>query len=225
MASAELAFEKFQAALESTRGTAITAPTHAFPWPIAIDPERIRAKPDDARGTIVRNHRVKTTQTNATWSSEGAIDTDYLPFILQMVAKGSITPTTPTSATSARLWTATPTITSDDIKSATLWAGDPNLTTVRRAAYAMVEEFTVESDAGGEDGAAVYEAVESLDIPVRVMRARARTPENATDMSSSPTAPDLASFFKHGEVLVFPEHSHFLPMEAPDLVARHILEL
>jgi len=153
MASAELAFEKFQAALESTRGTAISAPTHAFPWPIAIDPERIRAKPDDARGTLVRNHRVKTTQINATWSSEGAIDTDYLPFILQMVAKGSITPTTPTSATSARLWTATPTISSDDIKSATLWAGDPNLTTVRRAAYAMVEEFTVESDAGGEDGA------------------------------------------------------------------------
>ena len=153
MASAELAFEKFQAALESTRGTAITAPTHAFPWPITIDPERIRAKPDDARGTIVRNHRVKTTQINAAWSAEGAIDTDYLPFILQMVAKGSITPTTPTSATSARLWTATPTISSDDIKSATLWAGDPNLTTVRRAAYAMVEEFTVESDAGGEDGA------------------------------------------------------------------------
>ena len=153
MASAELAFEKFGVALESTRGTAIIAPTHAFPWPIAIDPERIRAKPDDARGTIVRNHRVKATQANAAWSSEGTIDTDYLPLILQMTAKGSITPTTPSGATSARLWTATPTITSDDIKSATLWAGDPNLTTVRRAAYAMVEEFTVESDAGSEDGA------------------------------------------------------------------------
>lgn len=153
MASAEIAFEKSQAALESTRGTAITAPTHAFPWPIVIDPERIRAKPDDARGTLVRNHRVKTTQINAAWSAEGAIDTDYLPFILQMIAKGSITPTTPSGATSARLWTATPTITSDDLKSATLWAGDPNLTTVRRAAYAMAEEFTVESDAGGEDGA------------------------------------------------------------------------
>ena len=86
-------------------------------------------------------------------------------------------------------------------------------------------EAAVYAGAGGEDGAAVYEAVESLDIPVRVMRARPRTPENATDMSSSPTAPDLASFFKHGEDLVFPEHSHFLPMEAPDLVARHILEL
>ncbi len=153
MASAELAFEKSALALESTRGTAITAPTHSFPWPIVIDPERIRAKPDDARGTLVRNYRVKATQANAAWSSEGAIDTDYLPLILQMIAKGSITPTTPSGATSARLWTATPTITSDDIKSATLRAGDPNLTTVRRAAYAMVEEFTVESDAGGEDGA------------------------------------------------------------------------
>lgn len=153
MASAEIAFEKYQAALESTRGTAITAPTHAFPWPIIIDPERIRAKPDDARGTIVRNYRVKTTQTKAAWSAEGTIDTDYIPFILQMIAKGSITPTTPSGATSARLWTGTPTINADDLKAATLWAGDPNLTTVRRAAYAMAEEFTVEADVGSEDGA------------------------------------------------------------------------
>lgn len=153
MASAEIAFEKFGVALESTRGTAITAPTHSFPWPITIDLERIRAKPEDARGTLVRNYRTKATQANATWESEGTIDTDYIPLILQMISKGSITPTTPSGATSARLWTATPTITSDDLKTATLWAGDPNLTTVRRAAFGMAEEFTVESDAGSEDGA------------------------------------------------------------------------
>ena len=59
MASAEIAFERSAVALESTRSTAITTPTHSFPWPIMITPERVRAKPDDARGTLVRNHRVK----------------------------------------------------------------------------------------------------------------------------------------------------------------------
>jgi hypothetical protein len=153
MASAEIAFERSAVALESTRGTAITTPTHSFPWPIIINPERVRAKPDDASGTLVRNHRVKTTQVNAGWESEGTIDTDYIPLILQMISKGSITPTTPSGATSARLWTATPTVSSDDLKAATLWAGDPNLTTVRRAAFGMAEEFTVEADVGSEDGA------------------------------------------------------------------------
>lgn len=103
MASAEIAFEKSGIALESTRGTAITAPTHAFPWSIIINPERIRAKPEDASGTLVRNRRVRTTQINAGWESEGTIDTDYIPLILQMISKGSITPTTPSGATSARL--------------------------------------------------------------------------------------------------------------------------
>jgi len=120
MASAEIAFERSAVALESTRSTAITTPTHSFPWPIMITPERVRAKPDDARGTLVRNHRVKTTQVNAGWESEGTIDTDYIPLILQMISKGSITPTTPSGATSARLWTATPTVSSDDLKAATL---------------------------------------------------------------------------------------------------------
>jgi len=153
LASAEIAFERSALALETTRGTAITTPTHSFPWPITITPERIRAKAEDARGTLVQNYRVKTAQANAAWESEGTIDIAYIPLILQMISKGSITPTTPASATSARLWTATPTITSDDLKTATLWAGDPNLASVRRAAFGMAEEFTVESDAGSEDGA------------------------------------------------------------------------
>ena len=45
------------------------------------------------------------------------------------------------------------------------------------------------------------------------------------DMSSSPTAPDLASHFEHGEDVYLPEYSHFMPMEDPGLVARHVLEL
>jgi len=78
--------------------------------------------------------------------------------------------------------------------------------------------------AGGGDGAEVYDAVEKLDIPVRVVRARERTSANAADMSASPTYPGLAAHFKHGTDLPYPNLTHFIPMEAPDLVARLILE-
>lgn len=71
----------------------------------------------------------------------------------------------------------------------------------------------------------IYPAIESLTIPVRVLRARARTEGGPMDMSSSPTAPDLASHFEHGEDVYLPEYSHFIPMEDPGLVARHVLEL
>jgi pimeloyl-ACP methyl ester carboxylesterase len=69
-------------------------------------------------------------------------------------------------------------------------------------------------------------AVERLKIPVRVVRARPRHPDAPGGaFSGSPTAPDLASWFAHGEDVLLPEHSHFIPMEAPALVARHIAEV
>jgi pimeloyl-ACP methyl ester carboxylesterase len=70
-----------------------------------------------------------------------------------------------------------------------------------------------------------YEEIASIDVPVRVLRARSRRGAGATDMSGSPTAPDLASHFRHGEDVYLPENTHFIPMEDPGLVARHILEL
>ncbi|MCK9517839.1 MAG: alpha/beta hydrolase [Dehalococcoidia bacterium] len=78
---------------------------------------------------------------------------------------------------------------------------------------------------GSVGGAVIYDSVAALDIPVRVLRARSRTEDAPLDMSSSPTAPDLATHFKHGEDVHLPEYSHFIPMEAPGFVARHIEEL
>lgn len=71
----------------------------------------------------------------------------------------------------------------------------------------------------------IYPAIESLTIPVRVLRARPRTEGGPMDMSSSPTTPDLASHFANGEDVALPGHSHFIPMEDPALVARHVLEM
>jgi len=41
------------------------------------------------------------------------------------------------------------------------------------------------------------------------------------DMTASLTAPDLATRFRHGRDIVV-QHSHFIPMEAPELVAEHV---
>ena len=76
---------------------------------------------------------------------------------------------------------------------------------------------------GGYD---LQPAVGRLTIPVRVLRARPRDPDALGGaFGDSPTAPDLASWFAHGEDVALPEHSHFIPMEAPALVARHVAEI
>ena len=72
--------------------------------------------------------------------------------LLNLIAKAVSSPTTPTNGVLTRLWTFAPTITSDDLKSATLYGGDPNVQ-IWQAAYCMADELTVSADATSEDGA------------------------------------------------------------------------
>ena len=44
-------------------------------------------------------------------------------------------------------------------------------------------------------------------------------------MMVSPTWPGLVGELRNAEEIVLEEHSHFIPMEAPGLVATHIEEL
>ena len=74
-------------------------------------------------------------------------------------------------------------------------------------------------------GEAIYEQIANVRIPVRILRARGRMDPAQTDMSSSPTAPDLASHFANAEDFYLPEHTHFIPMEAPALIAQHVMEM
>ena len=62
--------------------------------------------------------------------------------------------------------------------------------------------------------------------PVTVIRAPRFMPsqEGPMDMTASLTAPDLATRFRHGQDIVVP-HSHFIPMEAPGLVAEFVNDL
>lgn len=71
----------------------------------------------------------------------------------------------------------------------------------------------------------IHEQVAALPVPVTVVRAKAPPAQReAMDFSSSPTWPDLAARFPRGRDLHLADHSHFIPMEAPDLVADLICD-
>jgi pimeloyl-ACP methyl ester carboxylesterase len=73
--------------------------------------------------------------------------------------------------------------------------------------------------------AAVYNSVRALRIPVTILRARQRMGDGGTmDFASSPTWPGLVHEFSKARDVFLPEHTHFIPMEAPELAARYVLE-
>ena len=77
---------------------------------------------------------------------------------------------------------------------------------------------------GALPNANIYREISAVQIPAHIVRARpVRDPSEV--MRGSPTTPDLASHFAHATDRVLLDHSHFIPMESPDLVARLIAEL
>ena len=81
----------------------------------------------------------------------------------------------------------------------------------------------------GSAGRDIRNVIRNVGQPVVVLRARGRTPprddSGAMDFSRSPTWPGLADAFPNGRDVHHPELSHFMPMQAPGLVAEHIEEL
>jgi pimeloyl-ACP methyl ester carboxylesterase len=76
----------------------------------------------------------------------------------------------------------------------------------------------------GNTGTNVYEEIARVRIPVLVLRARVRDLDEhqIMDFSRSPTWPDLAGQFEHGEDVYLPELTHFIPMQDPGMVAAFI---
>lgn len=71
----------------------------------------------------------------------------------------------------------------------------------------------------------VHESARSLDIPVRILRAKLPPPDrNLMDFSSSPTWPGLAAEFRHGRELFLADRTHFIPLETPGYTAELIVE-
>jgi lipase len=69
----------------------------------------------------------------------------------------------------------------------------------------------------------IYPEIAQIKIPVHVVRA-GRYPDPADVMRRSITAPGLAANFARGADTCLAEYSHFIPMEAPLLAAKIILE-
>lgn len=70
----------------------------------------------------------------------------------------------------------------------------------------------------------VYDAVAKINQPVRILRCTPFFGEQR-DMLASPTAPNLATYFKHAQDFELPDNTHFIPMESPQIVAQHIREM
>ncbi|HEY6393135.1 MAG TPA: alpha/beta hydrolase [Bryobacteraceae bacterium] len=70
----------------------------------------------------------------------------------------------------------------------------------------------------------IYAEIESIRIPAHVVRA-GKQMDPAGFMGRSPTAPELSSSFAYGTDLLLTDQSHFIPMEAPALVAKLIADI
>jgi pimeloyl-ACP methyl ester carboxylesterase len=69
----------------------------------------------------------------------------------------------------------------------------------------------------------IYPEIATITIPVQVVRS-GRFQDPANVMGVSPTAPDLAASFARGTDTLIAEHSHFIPMESPELAAKLIVD-
>jgi pimeloyl-ACP methyl ester carboxylesterase len=67
----------------------------------------------------------------------------------------------------------------------------------------------------------LYAGIPGVRQPVTILRA-GTTPQSAFDLNASPTGPAVAACFPHGRDVFLPEHNHFIPMEAPELVVAEI---
>jgi len=71
----------------------------------------------------------------------------------------------------------------------------------------------------------LYSGIPNVKQPVTVLRA-GTTPQTETlDINASPTSPGLAACFPNGRDVYLPDHNHYIPMEAPELVEREIRSL
>jgi pimeloyl-ACP methyl ester carboxylesterase len=76
----------------------------------------------------------------------------------------------------------------------------------------------------GNTSTDIYQKIPHVHVPVTVLRARGRDPDEHAimDFSLSPTWAAVAEQFEQGTDVYLPELSHFMPMQDPGLVARYI---
>ena len=76
----------------------------------------------------------------------------------------------------------------------------------------------------GSSGTNIYEAIAEVKVPVFIVRAKGRKPDQVEmDFSLSPTWEHLATRFPQGHDNYRPDLSHYIPMQDPEFAARYIL--
>jgi pimeloyl-ACP methyl ester carboxylesterase len=84
-------------------------------------------------------------------------------------------------------------------------------------------EAAIYTQSAGRDISALFARIE---VPVTVLRAQRREGprQDVMDFAASPTWPHLAAQFAKGRDVHLPQLTHFIPMQAPEVVARCILD-
>jgi len=149
---AETAFEYMLLALEATatKGTIVDPPTHFLNMAGTITPKAQLYRPAESSGLLAEFTRSKIVKEWTEWQGSGPADVYMLPLLLEMGVKGAGTKATPGGGTNARTWTYTPTLTADDILSATMYWGDANIQAFQ-SGYCMCDEITISANAGAAD--------------------------------------------------------------------------
>lgn len=163
---AEIAFEDFALALENTRGVPEASPTVNIPYAGLITPQQEVFRPDEARGHLAALTREVTVREWSEWSGEGGLDTGFLPILANMGIEVVTSPTTPAGATASRLWEFVREMTGNTLKTATIWASDPN-TLPLRATYGILKEMVITANAKNTDATTLsFEGVATSPIEV-----------------------------------------------------------
>jgi hypothetical protein len=158
MPAAEIAFEQLGVAIEGTRLTAETNPTHVLNLEGLITPRMTRRRGSETRGGLSEFYRSKTVYRYGEWDGSGPLDTKMAPVLFNMavkaVASGVAAVQGAVTADNAKLWTFNPTLTADDIETGTLFGGDPTLQSFR-AAGGVIDELAISSDADSDEAVMV----------------------------------------------------------------------
>lgn len=170
---AEIAFETMRAALETTRGTAIAAPTHLLNIDGTITPKVTVYYATEQRGTTAKNYRRAITRKWAEIGGKGDLDVNEILFWLNMGVAPVTTPTTPGTAVLSRLWSFVRNVTADDIKSATAFWGDPALNQLK-AAFFVLDELKI-SNKATDDKVATIDVSGMSKFPTKVSAPGATT--------------------------------------------------
>ena len=83
-------------------------------------------------------------------------------------------------------------------------------------------EASVYSDSGDSW---LGESLKKINSPVRIIRAAPPPAGYKGGFLYSPTSPDLVDAFTNAEDVFLPEFTHFIPMQDPQLIAKHIFEM